>query len=76
VVCGSRSEREGEWTRPTRDQGCSRDRCGDLKDVKDRWKEEEGGRYLCLEKAARGCACAPCPIGGTPNLAGPTPESK
>jgi len=44
--------------------------------MKERWKEVEGGRYLCLEKAARGYAYAPYPIEGTLNLARPTPESK
>ena len=34
---------------------------------------ERGEQYLYIGKAARGCAGLPCPIGGTPNPAGPTP---
>ena len=40
-------------------------------------KEEEGaGGIYAMRKAARGCAHARCPIGGTPNSAGPAPVIK
>lgn len=61
--CESRSERG----RPT-GAGDQMDGKGDER----KWKEEEG-RYLCDEKAARGCAEARCLIGGAPNPGGQTP---
>ena len=68
---GARTARESrqlnERARPT----------GGERDCDRQLEEEEGaGGYLCDEKAARGCAPARCPIGGTPNPAGSTPTSK
>ncbi len=40
------------------------------------WRTRGGARYLFDGKAARGCAGARCPIGGTPNSARQVPVIK
>lgn len=51
--------------------------CASVQGMREKFGEQRGReRYLYVGKAARGCARARSPIGGTPNPAGQTPESK
>jgi len=85
--CGSRSERRRQDGKEEPAAERASEQATPTKGEPDGWegkrkswtkvgKEGRGRRYLCDEKAARGCGRAPYPIGGTPNPAGPAPVKK